>query len=171
MAITINGTVGIDFNVTESDDALATGTIVQRHITDNDISDIVLDNTDLVASLSGFIGTTNVVLDLTDLVSVSGGDFDISVVRNHDVPFKSIKSIVIHNKTLLPAANILNLEAGMLSFIEFSNANNALFINPATAISFVYPTPFEIATRVELEFMADTLNTPLEIFILGTPTP
>ena len=172
MAITINGTCGIDFDITESDTALTTGSIVQVHVVESDISDIVLANTDLVASLSGFTGTTLVSFDLTDLLSKDsptdiGNGTNIALIRNNKIPFGKIKSLVIHNKTLV--TNILKIEQAATSFIRFGATGDNVDIQPNSAVSFIYPSGLDCTTNKLLNIIGSAATTDLEIYILGTP--
>ena len=165
MTIKISGTVGVNFDVTESDDDLSTGTITQRHTVEDSIKNLLLEIDDVPSSISGSVGTTNFDLDLNDVQDQSGSGFTLSVVRNQNVDYTSIKSIVIHNKS---AVNTLILESPSVnSFFTFIMSNDGILIEPDSSMTFVYSTAKVVGTDGIIRIEASGASTPFEIYILG----
>ena len=165
MTITISGTVGVDFDVTESDDALSTGTIVQNHTVEDAIKNLTLESDDLPSSISGTVGATAFDLDLNDVHDQAGAGFAVSVVRNQSVDYTSIKSIVFHNKSTVNNLRIGSPAAD--SFFTWNTTSDFIEIEPGGAMTFVYSTPKVVSTTGKINILASGATTPFEIYILG----
>jgi hypothetical protein len=165
MTITNTGTAGIDFDITQEDDALATGSSTHRHNVEDSIESLLLESDDIVASALGSVGTTEFEIDLNDFDDETGGDYSFSVVKDQSVDFTSIKAIVIHNKH---ASNELRLGSPAAnSFFSFNTNSDYIGIEAGGAAMFVFSTAKTVGTDGKFSLVADAANTNFEVYVLG----
>lgn len=163
MTATIQGTVGIEFDIEETDLATATGNVVQDHTISTDVSAISLASTDTVYSVSGSVGTTAFDFDLNAVDNQSGTGYSTSVVRNNGGDFTTMKSIVIHNTH---ATGVITVTAAAAN--SFLTASEQITLKPGMSVNLLYTTAEAVSTNGKLNIVSDTATTTFKMYLLGT---
>jgi len=165
MTMTISGTVGVDFNITETDTALPTGNIIQVHRVNPEIESLEVESTDLVASVNGNVGEDEITLDLLDLKTTSSSNGLLTVVRNNNVIFSAMKSLVFHN---ISSSGNVELRGLTNSFLTIGGtADPHILIEPGMSLQFTFSSK-PVSAIARLIDLAGTINSvDLEIYFLG----
>lgn len=167
MTITISGTAGAGFSVTETDDALDTGTVSQLHKIETAISALTLEAADVVASLTMTASTTAFDIDFNDLQNATGTGYTVDVVRNQDVDLTSIKALIIHNTHATNTVTVGSPAAN--SLFTWASTSDSIVLDPNAAMAFYYELSSEkaITTNGKINFVASAVSTTFEIYVLG----
>lgn len=166
MTTAITGNAGINFSITETDAAALTGTKTQLHQPADAIRDMTFLTTDLVASWSGYVGTTEANLVLNALANITATGCVIKMV-NATAPLASavaVRMLVFYNKHASQNITIKAAAAGN----SFLTASEQITLLPGKAVALVYTTAKAISTDINIGILGAGALTDIEIYALCT---
>ena len=163
MAVSYAGTVGLNFNVTETNTDTSTGSASIVTSIETGISSLTLASTDNVIAMAGTIGTSAATIDLFALANVTAGSDTMKVVKGtQPITFVAMKSIVIHNKA---ATGTITVEPGASN--PFLAATTKVIVDAGQAIQLVYPTAVTVSATVRNIKLTGSVSCAAEIYLLG----
>lgn len=159
----ITGTIGGRFNLTEVDTDNTAGNSTITTEIETTISALPILSTDLVVALVGTVGTVPTTLDLSAVQIVTGGTDTLYPVKaTAPVVFASIKSMVVHNKSV----NTVTVYEGAAN--SYLPASEQITLSPGAAIQIVYPTAQVVGPTAKNIRIKSTVNaSACEVYIFG----
>lgn len=166
MTKTITGSLGIDLDITETNDGLTTGTITRRVKVDDAIKSIDLADSDIIVGAYGSVGTTPFDVDMNDLDDDSGSGYTLSVDRDQNVDLTTLKTVVIHNTHASNNLKFINASAN--GFLTWEGVDNFITIPAGASITLTFSTALTLSTSGKFALEGSAADTSYELYFVGT---
>lgn len=163
--MTLTGSAGISFELTDTDSDTGTGTVEQVVEVASTIGSLTVDTDDIVYSITGSVGTTAFDLNLNDVNIQSGTGYATVVVRNNNGDFTTLKMLVIHNTHA--SQNIVIGSPAANSLLTWGATNDTLTIPAGGAFCFLFSSELTISTNGKLNIVGSSAATTFKAYVFG----